>query len=189
MYVALGGEELILCALPNILFKPTMGVYGCPVICQMGIKPPGITIHHRRLDCLLNRLFDADKKYQSSVSLAFVRGIHRWPMNSPHKGPGTLKMLPVDDVNMWKWHVKCHSPDRKLCMLIINSNLTDVLLGVRPILVNSRSLEIGCYNDRIALKFNRHLGSAAAKVPVKFQRAWQSLNPYVTAWRLHEILR
>ena len=27
------------------------------------------------------------KKHQSSASLAFVRGIHRWPVNSPHKGP------------------------------------------------------------------------------------------------------
>ena len=26
------------------------------------------------------------RKYQSSASLAFVRGIHRWPVNSPHKG-------------------------------------------------------------------------------------------------------
>ena len=27
---------------------------------------------------------DADqRKYQSSASLAFVRGIHRWPVNSP----------------------------------------------------------------------------------------------------------
>ena len=25
------------------------------------------------------------RKHQSSVSLAFVRGIHRWPVNSPHK--------------------------------------------------------------------------------------------------------
>ena len=25
------------------------------------------------------------RKYQSSASLAFVRGIHRWPVNSPHK--------------------------------------------------------------------------------------------------------
>ena len=25
--------------------------------------------------------------HQSSSSLAFVRGIHRWPVNSPHKGP------------------------------------------------------------------------------------------------------
>ena len=27
------------------------------------------------------------RKHQSSVSLAFVGGIHRWPVNSPHKGP------------------------------------------------------------------------------------------------------
>ena len=27
------------------------------------------------------------RKHQSSSSLAFVRGIHRWPVNSPHKGP------------------------------------------------------------------------------------------------------
>ena len=27
------------------------------------------------------------RKHQSSVSLAFVRGIHRWPVYSPHKGP------------------------------------------------------------------------------------------------------
>ena len=27
------------------------------------------------------------RKHQSSASLAFVRGIHRRPMNSPHKGP------------------------------------------------------------------------------------------------------
>ena len=31
------------------------------------------------------------KKYQSSASLAFVRGIHWWPVNSPHKGPVTRK--------------------------------------------------------------------------------------------------
>ena len=28
-------------------------------------------------------------KYQSSASLAFVREIHRWPVNSLHKGPVT----------------------------------------------------------------------------------------------------
>ena len=38
------------------------------------------------------------KKHQSSASLAFVRGIHRWPVNSPHKGPETRKMSPFDDV-------------------------------------------------------------------------------------------
>ena len=40
------------------------------------------------------------RKLQSSASLAFVRGIHRWPVNSPHKGPVTRKMFPFDDVIM-----------------------------------------------------------------------------------------
>ena len=42
---------------------------------------------------------DADqRKHQSSALLALVRGIHRWPVNSPHKGPVTRKMFPFDDV-------------------------------------------------------------------------------------------
>ena len=40
------------------------------------------------------------RKHQSSASLAFVRGIHRRPVNSPHKGPVTLKIFPFDDVIM-----------------------------------------------------------------------------------------
>ena len=36
----------------------------------------------------------ADKrKNQSSASLAFVMGIHRWPLNSPHERPVTRKMF------------------------------------------------------------------------------------------------
>ena len=46
---------------------------------------------------------DADqRKYQSSASLAFVWGIHRGPVNSPHKWPVTRKIFPFDDVIMWK---------------------------------------------------------------------------------------
>ena len=42
---------------------------------------------------------DADqRKHQSSASLAFVRGIHRGPVNSPHKWPVTRKMFPFVDV-------------------------------------------------------------------------------------------
>ena len=39
-------------------------------------------------------------KHWSSASLAFVRGIHRWLVNSPHKWPVTWKMFPFDDVIM-----------------------------------------------------------------------------------------
>ena len=40
------------------------------------------------------------RKHQSSASLAFVRWIHKWPVNSPHKGQVMRKMLPCDDVIM-----------------------------------------------------------------------------------------
>ena len=42
------------------------------------------------------------RKHQSSASLAFVWGIHRGPVNSPHKWPVTRKMFPFDDVIMWR---------------------------------------------------------------------------------------
>ena len=40
------------------------------------------------------------RKHQSLASLAFVRGIHWWPVNSLHKGPVTQKMFSFDDVIM-----------------------------------------------------------------------------------------
>ena len=40
------------------------------------------------------------RKHQSAASLAFVRGIHRGPVNSPHKWPVMRKMFPFDDVIM-----------------------------------------------------------------------------------------
>ena len=51
-----------------------------------------VVSNHRSLDCLFNRLFGpTSKKHQSPRYWPFVRGIHRWPVNSPHKGPVTLK--------------------------------------------------------------------------------------------------
>ena len=40
------------------------------------------------------------RKHQSSASLAFVRGIHRWRVYSPHKGPVTRKTFPFYDIIM-----------------------------------------------------------------------------------------
>ena len=77
---------------------------------------PGKLGHHHYSDIIMSamasqitswRLFTqpfiqgaGQTKHQSSASLAFVRGIHRWPANSPHKGPVTRKMFPSDDVIM-----------------------------------------------------------------------------------------
>ena len=43
------------------------------------------------------------RKHQSSASLAFVREIHRGPVNFPHKWAVTRKMFPFDDVIMKMW--------------------------------------------------------------------------------------
>ena len=45
---------------------------------------------------------DADQRiHQSSASLSLLRGIHRRPVNSPHKWPVMWKMFPFDDVIMF----------------------------------------------------------------------------------------
>ena len=46
------------------------------------------------------------RKHQSSASLAFVRIIHRRPVNSPHKWPVTQKKFPFDDVIMFRHYVQ-----------------------------------------------------------------------------------
>ena len=78
----------------------------------------GITTHHYGdviMDAIASQITsltivysivysDADqRKHQSSASLAFVRRIHRGPVNSPHKWPVTRKMFPFDDVIMILW--------------------------------------------------------------------------------------
>ena len=45
------------------------------------------------------------RKHQSSESLAFVRGIYRWPVNSPHKWPGTRKCFHSMTLSCWWWRL------------------------------------------------------------------------------------
>ena len=53
------------------------------------------------------------RKLQSSASLDFVRGIHRsgihrWPVDSPHKGLVMRKMFPFDDIIMYNYKYHMH---------------------------------------------------------------------------------
>ena len=59
-------------------------------------------LNHRCLDFYYSAVCSgADRrKHQSSASLAFMWGEHRWLVNSPHKVPVTRKMFPFDDVIM-----------------------------------------------------------------------------------------
>ena len=55
-------------------------------------------------------------KHQSSASLAFVRGIHRWPVYSPHQWPVTQKMFSFGDIIM---SIACrHAKDIKLGLIV-----------------------------------------------------------------------
>ena len=92
------------------------------------------------------------RKHQSSASLASVWGIHRWPVNSPHKGTVTRKMFPFDDVIMKITNVvtKCHRG-------IYSLSQKDVFPP-------------GVVKFAIALKIDMRFNSSAAeKAPVKFQ--------------------
>ena len=62
------------------------------------------------------------RKHQSSASLAFVRGIHRGPVNSPHKWPVTQKIfhlmtssgLEIEKCNLWLGVLRPTSPQGKV---------------------------------------------------------------------------
>ena len=53
-------------------------------------------------------------KHLCSASLALVRGIHRWPVISPHKVPVTRKMFPFDAVIM-------HVAIQHMCQFVLGS--------------------------------------------------------------------
>ena len=65
---------------------------------KMGAIPSQIT----SLTIVYSTVYsDADqRKHQSSAALAFVRGIHRGPVNFLHKWPVTRKIFPFGDVIM-----------------------------------------------------------------------------------------
>ena len=67
------------------------------------------------------------RKHQSSASLAFVRGIHRGPVDSPHKWPVTRKMFPFDDV-IWKWLSSVPHWNHWLQLTVAQSNKTTCIL-------------------------------------------------------------
>ena len=73
--------------------EPSPEQYNDAIMSGMASQISSLTIVYSTVYSSADR-----RKYQSSASLAFVRGIHRWPGNSPHKRPVTRKMFPFDDV-------------------------------------------------------------------------------------------
>ena len=74
------------------------------------------------------------RKHQSSASLAFVRGSHRWPVNSPPKRPVTRIMFP--SWNLWLRKPFSLSRIIKLLHSFCNTAITSLFDGVQRILRN-----------------------------------------------------
>ena len=97
------------CGLTKTMFAITIcgDHYGDAIMGTMASQITSLTIVYSAVYSVADQ-----RKHQSSVSLAFVRGIHRRPVNSLHKWPVTRKIFPFDDVIMSKfsinqWHDIC----------------------------------------------------------------------------------
>ena len=67
--------------------------YSDVIMSKVSSQIPGVS-----MVCSAVYLGVDQRKHQRSASVPFVRGIQRWHMNSPHKGPVARKMFPYDDV-------------------------------------------------------------------------------------------
>ena len=98
------------------------------------------------------------RKHRSSVALAFVRGIRRWPGNSPHKWPVTRKLFPFDDVIMW---------NLKVCLIMRMGILEH---SQSTWLSYGRNTPTNCfYNDRLMRVLRLHVMCHIVPVMARYQ--------------------
>ena len=104
------------------------------------------------------------RKHQSSASLAFVRGIHRGPVNSPHKWPVTRKMFPFDDVIMLTSYFKIFR------LILIHLNIHEPEQSVRHEIFKSIFLNENVWmSNKISLTYvpQYQIGNKSALVQAK----------------------
>ena len=98
------------------------------------------------------------RKHQSSASLAFLRGIHRWPVNSPHKGSVTRVFFPFDDAIMsikkMAWHLFSIKPLPKPIIILSLTGPKTIMANMRRLLGfqtwnASNTLKPKCHFDEI----------------------------------------
>ena len=69
------------------------------------------------------------RKHQCPASLAFVWGIRRWPVNSPHKSSVTRKMFPFHDVIMMLGHLETTYSNYCVPLLFFGDKLWEICLS------------------------------------------------------------
>ena len=137
-------------------------------------EPDGVS-NHQPYDSIVYSGTDQGK-HQSSASLAFVRVIHRRPVNSPHKWPVTRKMFPFDDVIM-TWH---HDMETLLTLLApcyhkdqVRSTLMFSLMLAKQ--TTEQTVVMPLVWDTILLNVNFR-ASWKSKKWLRYQRPWINVD-------------
>ena len=87
--------------------------------------------NHQPHDGLVNRLFRRRSNKASKLrATAFVRWIHWWPVNLPHKWPVTRKMFPFDDVIMWLSELGYSIDNDNIYYHVISGEQSDVVAHI-----------------------------------------------------------
>ena len=145
--------------------------------------------NYRRLDCLFNHLFmHRSKKTSNSMSLAFVREIHQWPVNSRHKGPIMPKMFPFDYFTMKNSGVNFQ---RVTMHNDIETSSLNINIWLLVNTVDSRYLTpVGSQNSRGRVKwFSRYFARRPRLATFRITVPYSGLyNSQIICWAIIEVL-
>ena len=110
---------------------------------------------------------DADqRKHQSSASLAFVRGIHRGPLNSPHKWPVTRKLFPVDDVIMSFLKINDYSTISQSSRLRISERYdSNIFIQENALKMSSAKCRLFCIGLNGLMRWHQYSTKCVQRMP------------------------
>ena len=127
------------------------------------------------------------RKHQSPASLAFVLGIHREPVNSPHKWPVTRKMFPFDDVIM-SWSETCLAKLGESYSKHIN---IDIWCAIYTFILSSLSWKATCLErpPNVVVASHRYLHYRPWRGLLCRRRdrrkGWRALSEAAAHWETH----
>ena len=104
------------------------------------------------------------RKHQSSVSLVFLWGSHRWPVNSPDKGPVTWKMFPFDNVIMMV-----------LLLSIIKTRCFLQLIMLHRAMCDFFKLKFTCFNPMFLMLWSPQLPTTRRRWTITFH-SWTLID-------------
>ena len=119
-----------------------------------------ITITRWRLNSSTSRLF-TQLLIQAQMKENIMRGIHRWPGNSPHKWPVTRRKFPFDDVFMMmtflhlvNFYFNSRSASGRYCIISLITRISSVKL-IYGVIISAALYCIEMYGYNFS--FNKHI--------------------------------